>query len=84
MLCNAMSDVLLGEEREWGKEREREKEKGSSICTNIRNANQRDNSWDQLKKPDTLGETFWEHTAKLYAGASVSEEDTCEKRQRHS
>lgn len=40
------------------------------MCANIRNANQRDNSWDQLKKPDIL-EKCWEHTGKLYVGANV-------------
>lgn len=31
---------------------------------------------DQLKKPDILGEMRWEHTGKLYAGATVSERDS--------
>lgn len=35
----------------------RERKRERDICANIRNANQRYNSLDQLKKPDTLEET---------------------------
>lgn len=76
MLCNAMSDVLLEEKRK------RERDRGNSICANIRNANQCDNSWDQLKKPDTFENalrTYWKIIRR-----SKREKETCEKCQSHS